>query len=159
MNYFTERENQISLLEKSFSDELAHFPAYLREELTSLLAFAISEATNSCHNRCFAKAISHITSKKGFMSYRSLSKEERLCVDIFAQQEISKQEHIVFYHKNYLDTLRICDALANSIETRAIPLATKHEKGFIAGFVSTATRIGKLVIQMVSAKTGGKYDK
>ena len=159
MKYFIERENQIRQLEKSFADKLANFPEYLRYELTSLLAFAIYEVNSSNSNGCFSKAISHITDQKGFMSYSSLSDEERLCVDIFAQQEISKQEHIVFCYKNYLDTLRICDAHVHSVETSENPLPTKPKNGFVAGFVSIANLLRKLIIQVVSAKTGGKNDK
>lgn len=110
MKNYIEREDQIKLLKKSFSNELARFPEQLREELTSLLAFAINEASNGKSQECFAKAITHITSQKGFMSYSSLSEAERLCVNVFAEQVISKQEHIVFHHKNYMDNLRIPDA-------------------------------------------------
>ncbi|MBU3004283.1 hypothetical protein [Paraglaciecola arctica] len=159
MNYFINRENQIGLLEKRFSDELDFFPDYLRDELTSLLAFAINEVNNSNCIRCFSNAISHITQQKGFMSYSSLTEDERLCVDIFAQQEIPKQEHIVFSSKNILDTLRIYDAPANSIETISSPLVVKAIDGLFIGFNSMAKYLKQKAVRVVSMKTGGRHDK
>lgn len=158
MNKYTEREDQIKLLKKSFSIELSRFREHLREELTSLLAFAINEASNGKRQKCFAKAISHITSQKGFMSYSSLSKAERLCVNIFAEQVISKQEHIVFYSKNYMDTLRISDANAKKCETAIVVNKSCACGGFISGFVSISKKLGLAVNSMVSANTGGKRE-
>lgn len=158
MNYFIERENQIRQLKNGFAHKLNQFPEHLRYELTSLLAFAINEVATGDKEECFDDAIIHITEQQGFMSYCTLSKQQRMCVDVFAHQDIPKQEHLVFSYKNYLDTLRIRDANAKKLETARDVYRYCSGDGFVSGFVSISKKLGLTVVSMVSANTGGKRE-
>lgn len=161
MNYDSERKEQIKQLKLKFAADLAQFPDHVKPELVSLLAFAINEAVSDEQLHCFdkSKVIAHITAQKGLMSYSSLNEEERLCVDIFAQQDITKQEHIVFYRRNYLDTLRISDDNAKRRETTKSTRQPCVRKGFISGFTSAVDKLRALAIPLVTMKTGAKHDK
>lgn len=158
MDNYINRQTLILLLEKQFSNEISKFPNYVVKELTSLLAFSIITVDDDADLASFELAILHICRQQGLMSYSALNDQQRLCVDEFAIQIISQQEHIVFTIKKYMDTLRIEDAHENTIETRKMSLYKKLWNGFTFGFVSITTKLNKVINRMVSLKTGGKHD-
>lgn len=161
MKYFIDRKQLNAHLRKSYSEDMACFSTVLHNELISLLAYSIkttSENKNVNELDYFKGAISHIARQKGLMSYCTLSSQQQLCVDIFAQQAISRQEHIVFHRKNYLDTLRILYAQTSSLETKEKQGNISLSAGFNFGFVSLSNRLKSLILHMVSMKTGAKHD-
>jgi len=162
MKYYIKREQLICELERHFPSEISYFPEELSTELTSLLALAISGADEKVNLKCFERAIQHITKQHGLTSYSSLTEQQKLCVDIFAQQTISQQEHIVFCKGNYRDTLRIYDApvqLNKIYETSDKPLESENSNGFIDGFISLLRKLQGLISSMVSSKTGDSHEK
>jgi len=152
-NYATDRKKIITDLENNYTNETDMFPEYVRTELISILAFAIKEADHNADIMSFSKAIQHITNQQGLMSHSSLNEQELYCVETFAQQVISQQEHIVFSLKNKLDTLRILDAQTSSLETEEKQERLSFPVGFNVGFVSIFIHVKSLLLRMVSMKS------
>lgn len=145
-------------LEKHFSNELNRFPAHLCAELTSVLAFAIIEADHHADLISFSKAIQHIANQQGLMSYSSLNKSERLCVDTFGQQVISKQEHIVFSKEDLLDTVTHLRCSCKVNRNQCPSTIVGKLRRFHIGFAFITSKLKDCLSAMVSLKTGGKND-
>ncbi|MFA3790837.1 hypothetical protein AB6T38_06945 [Aliiglaciecola sp. SL4] len=159
MKYFFNREQMILQLNNQFSTELEQFPAFLREALISLLAFSIIAVNKNINELdSFKEAILHITKQKGLMSYSILTDQQKLCVDIFAQQTISRQEHIVFHKKNLMDKLRINDAYVCSLETSTRKENRNKTNGFTTGFNSFLDHATSKVLQAFTLKAGGNNE-
>jgi hypothetical protein len=157
MNNLIVRNKTIEKLVASFNTQVDRFPESIRYSALSMLALSILEVTESDLAK-LAPAIEHITLQNGISSYLSLNEQQRLCVNIFASQLISQQEHIVYSQKNYLDTLRINDASLLLSETNSTPVFTTPLSEFTSGFVTQLKVLGNFILSLVSSKPGSGHE-
>lgn len=149
----------IDELQADYADILDNFSNDVRYELISILAYSVLSTLytdKKLQLEDLEGAIFHIVQQKGSLSYYSLSTPEKTCVDVFANQILSQQEHIVFSKQNLVDTLRILDAHTETTETKEKEAYSDSYNNKSTGFISVKKLARTLWNSMVSLKAGEK---